>query len=76
MKVFSSSHFQIDDFFFFPFRSSYKSDGASSSEARRIRRRSISITPEIGDDIARLVVVNYASAFVHTKLAVLGADQC
>ncbi|KAJ1441838.1 Ethylene-responsive protein kinase Le-CTR1 [Sesbania bispinosa] len=37
-------------------RSSYKSDGASSSEARRLRRRSISITPEIGDDIARLVV--------------------
>ncbi|XP_004505487.1 serine/threonine-protein kinase EDR1 isoform X1 [Cicer arietinum] len=36
-------------------RSSYKSDGASSSEARRIRRRSISITPEIGDDIARAV---------------------
>ncbi|KAH1127906.1 hypothetical protein AAZX31_06G259100 [Glycine max] len=35
-------------------RSSYKSDGASSSEARRIRR-SISITPEIGDDIARAV---------------------
>ncbi|KOM28920.1 hypothetical protein LR48_Vigan618s000200 [Vigna angularis] len=36
-------------------RSSYKSDGASSSEARRIRRRSISMTPEIGDDIARAV---------------------
>ncbi|KAK7342440.1 hypothetical protein VNO80_25392 [Phaseolus coccineus] len=36
-------------------RSSYKSDGASSSEVRRIRRRSISITPEIGDDIARAV---------------------
>ncbi|XP_061369297.1 probable serine/threonine-protein kinase SIS8 isoform X3 [Gastrolobium bilobum] len=36
-------------------RSSYKSDGASSSQARRIRRRSISITPEIGDDIARAV---------------------
>ncbi|KAJ1415762.1 Serine-threonine/tyrosine-protein kinase, catalytic domain [Sesbania bispinosa] len=36
-------------------RSSYKSDGASSSEARRLRRRSISITPEIGDDIARAV---------------------
>ncbi|XP_058730442.1 serine/threonine-protein kinase EDR1-like [Vicia villosa] len=36
-------------------RSSYKSDGASSSEARRIRRRSISITPEIGDDIVRAV---------------------
>ncbi|KAK7264391.1 hypothetical protein RJT34_32000 [Clitoria ternatea] len=31
-------------------RSSYKSDGASSSEARKIRRR-----PEIGDDIARAV---------------------
>ncbi|XP_057450867.1 serine/threonine-protein kinase EDR1-like isoform X2 [Lotus japonicus] len=35
-------------------RSSYKSDGASSSEARRIRR-SITITPEIGDDIVRAV---------------------
>ncbi|KAG4971936.1 hypothetical protein JHK85_038357 [Glycine max] len=34
-------------------RSSYRSDGTSSSEARRIRRRSISITPEIGDDIVR-----------------------
>ncbi|KAF7833918.1 serine/threonine-protein kinase EDR1-like isoform X1 [Senna tora] len=31
------------------------SDGASMSEARRIRRRSISITPEIGDDIVRAV---------------------
>ncbi|XP_058753579.1 probable serine/threonine-protein kinase SIS8 isoform X2 [Vicia villosa] len=36
-------------------RSSYRSDGASSSEVRRIRRRSISITPEIGDDIVRAV---------------------
>ncbi|BAT92362.1 hypothetical protein VIGAN_07106000 [Vigna angularis var. angularis] len=37
-------------------RSSYRSDGASSSsEARRIRRRSVSITPEIGDDIVRAV---------------------
>ncbi|XP_019423487.1 PREDICTED: serine/threonine-protein kinase EDR1-like isoform X1 [Lupinus angustifolius] len=36
-------------------RSSYRSDGAPSSEARRIRRRSISITPEIGDDIVRAV---------------------
>ncbi|XP_024026564.1 serine/threonine-protein kinase EDR1 [Morus notabilis] len=35
--------------------SSYRSDGASTSEARRIRRRSISITPEIGDDIVRAV---------------------
>ncbi|KAI9083087.1 hypothetical protein K1719_034991 [Acacia pycnantha] len=32
-----------------------RSDGASPSEARRIRRRSISITPEIGDDIVRAV---------------------
>ncbi|KAL5132322.1 putative serine/threonine-protein kinase SIS8 [Glycine soja] len=38
-------------------RSSYRSDNTSSSEARRIRRRSISITPEIGDDIVRLIVV-------------------
>ncbi|XP_042976464.1 probable serine/threonine-protein kinase SIS8 isoform X3 [Carya illinoinensis] len=35
--------------------SNYRSDGASTSEARRIRRRSISITPEIGDDIVRAV---------------------
>nr|DAD24908.1 TPA_asm: hypothetical protein HUJ06_026372 [Nelumbo nucifera] len=32
-----------------------RSDGGSISETRRIRRRSISITPEIGDDIARAV---------------------
>ncbi|XP_062007777.1 serine/threonine-protein kinase EDR1-like isoform X7 [Rosa rugosa] len=32
-----------------------RSDGASTSEARRLRRRSISITPEIGDDIVRAV---------------------
>ncbi|KAI5406331.1 hypothetical protein KIW84_052900 [Lathyrus oleraceus] len=36
-------------------RSNYKSNDASSSEARRIRRRSISITPEVGDDIASTV---------------------
>ncbi|PON43112.1 Mitogen-activated protein kinase kinase kinase [Parasponia andersonii] len=35
--------------------STSRSDGASTSEARRIRRRSISITPEIGDDIVRAV---------------------
>ncbi|KAI9177115.1 hypothetical protein LWI28_011259 [Acer negundo] len=35
--------------------SSYRSDGASMSEARRLRRRSISITPEISDDIVRAV---------------------
>lgn len=35
--------------------SSYRSDGASTSETRRLRRRSISITPEIGDDIVRAV---------------------
>ncbi|XP_020584720.1 serine/threonine-protein kinase EDR1-like isoform X1 [Phalaenopsis equestris] len=32
-----------------------RSDGSSKSEVRRIRRRSISITPEIGDDIVRAV---------------------
>ncbi|WOK95654.1 serine/threonine-protein kinase EDR1 isoform X1 [Canna indica] len=32
-----------------------RSDGASTSNIRRIRRRSISITPEIGDDIVRAV---------------------
>ncbi|XP_058009203.1 probable serine/threonine-protein kinase SIS8 isoform X2 [Hevea brasiliensis] len=32
-----------------------RTEGASTSEARRIRRRSISMTPEIGDDIVRAV---------------------
>ncbi|KAH7657790.1 Non-specific serine/threonine protein kinase protein [Dioscorea alata] len=32
-----------------------RSDGASTSDIRRIRRRSISITPEISDDIVRAV---------------------
>ncbi|KAJ8499223.1 hypothetical protein OPV22_009775 [Ensete ventricosum] len=32
-----------------------RSDGGSTSDVRRIRRRSISITPEIGDDIVRAV---------------------
>ncbi|XP_043689067.1 probable serine/threonine-protein kinase SIS8 [Telopea speciosissima] len=32
-----------------------RSEGASTSETRRIRRRSFSITPEIGDDIVRAV---------------------
>ncbi|KAK9676954.1 hypothetical protein RND81_11G112500 [Saponaria officinalis] len=32
-----------------------RSAGAPTSEARRLRRRSISITPEIGDDIVRAV---------------------
>ncbi|URD96045.1 STYKc [Musa troglodytarum] len=32
-----------------------RSDGASTSDARRMRRRSISITPKIGDDIVRTV---------------------
>ncbi|KAJ9147114.1 hypothetical protein P3X46_029312 [Hevea brasiliensis] len=35
--------------------SSCRSEGASTSEARRMRRRSISMTPEIGDDIVRAV---------------------
>ncbi|KAG6787174.1 hypothetical protein POTOM_008808 [Populus tomentosa] len=34
---------------------SYRSEGASTSEAHRMRRRSISMTPEIGDDIVRAV---------------------
>ncbi|KAJ4976744.1 hypothetical protein NE237_001850 [Protea cynaroides] len=34
---------------------SSRSEGASTFETRRIRRRSISITPEIGDDIVRAV---------------------
>ena len=33
----------------------HRSDGASTSNARIARRRSISITPEISDDIVRLV---------------------
>ncbi|KAI5406332.1 hypothetical protein KIW84_052901 [Lathyrus oleraceus] len=36
-------------------RSSYKLDGASLSEVRRIRRRSISVTLEVGDDTASTV---------------------
>ncbi|MQL75442.1 hypothetical protein Taro_007814 [Colocasia esculenta] len=32
-----------------------RSTGASTSDTRRIRRRSISMTPEIGDDIVRAV---------------------
>ncbi|KAL2474021.1 Mitogen activated protein kinase kinase kinase-related [Forsythia ovata] len=32
-----------------------RSEGASTSDTHRIRRRSISITPEIGDDIVRAV---------------------
>ncbi|XP_050227680.1 probable serine/threonine-protein kinase SIS8 isoform X2 [Mercurialis annua] len=32
-----------------------RSEGASTSESRRLRRRSISMTPEIGDDIVRAV---------------------
>ncbi|KAJ3692145.1 hypothetical protein LUZ60_012495 [Juncus effusus] len=35
--------------------STSRSDGASTSSTRRARRRSISITPEIGDDIVRAV---------------------
>ncbi|XP_055800737.1 serine/threonine-protein kinase EDR1-like isoform X2 [Solanum dulcamara] len=35
--------------------STSRSEGAPTSETRRIRRRSISITPEIGDDIVRAV---------------------
>ncbi|XP_077252216.1 mitogen activated protein kinase kinase kinase-like protein isoform X8 [Tasmannia lanceolata] len=34
---------------------SSRSDSTSTSDTRRIRRRSISITPEIGDDIVRAV---------------------
>ncbi|PKI42772.1 hypothetical protein CRG98_036900 [Punica granatum] len=36
--------------------SSSRSEGTSTSEGRRARRRSISITPEIGDDIVRLML--------------------
>ncbi|XP_010525061.1 PREDICTED: serine/threonine-protein kinase EDR1 [Tarenaya hassleriana] len=35
--------------------SSYKSDETPKAEAKRTRRRSISVTPEIGDDIVRAV---------------------
>lgn len=37
----------------------YRSEGTSTSEHRRNRRRSISITPEIGDDIVRLIFSNF-----------------
>lgn len=40
------------------FINSCRSVGASTAEARRIRRRSISMTPEIGDDIVRLMLVS------------------
>ncbi|GAY54284.1 hypothetical protein CUMW_155520 [Citrus unshiu] len=40
-----------------------RSEGASTSEARRIRRRSISITPEIGDDIVRGLTQDIANCF-------------
>lgn len=32
-----------------------RSEGAPTSDTRRLRRRSISMTPEIGDDIVRLI---------------------
>lgn len=38
---------------------SYRSEGTSTSEHRRNRRRSMSITPEIGDDIVRLIFSNF-----------------
>lgn len=38
-----------------------RSDGAPTSEVRRLRKRSISITPEIGDDIVRLMSGWYAN---------------
>lgn len=37
------------------FSFSWRSEGASIPETRRLRRRSLSITPEIGDDIVRAV---------------------
>lgn len=51
--------------FLFDFNYSCRSEGASTSEARRIRRRSISITPEIGDDIVRLVFVFMSYLFLY-----------
>ncbi|KAA3464416.1 serine/threonine-protein kinase EDR1 isoform X1 [Gossypium australe] len=60
------------------FRSSYRSDGASTSEARRIRRRSISMTPEISDDIVRILAcignifalrIALAQAYVTNKIS-------
>ena len=39
----------------------HRSDGASTSNARIARRRSISITPEISDDIVRLVKMIFNS---------------
>ncbi|MED6121298.1 hypothetical protein PIB30_028799 [Stylosanthes scabra] len=49
-------------------RSRYRSDGASSSQARRIRR-SVSVTPEIGDDIASSFESSSSSESGTTSLA-------
>ncbi|XVF58590.1 hypothetical protein PTKIN_Ptkin07bG0078400 [Pterospermum kingtungense] len=54
---------------------SYRSDGASTSEARRLRRRSISLTPEIGDDIVRAVRAMNETLKQNRLLQELGEDR-
>ena len=46
------------------FMCSSKSVGGAKLETKRIRRRSISITPEIGDDIVRCVVCYGSVTFI------------
>ncbi|RWW75378.1 hypothetical protein BHE74_00016603 [Ensete ventricosum] len=49
--------FSYSSVFLFVLKLTCRSDGASTSDACRARRRSISFTPEIGDDIVRLVYI-------------------
>lgn len=62
---------------FLPFLFSYRSDGASTStsEARRLRRRSISITPEIGDDIVRLIFAFTINFFLSLWMVVVNLSN-
>ncbi|OWM78711.1 probable serine/threonine-protein kinase SIS8 [Punica granatum] len=54
--------------------SSSRSEGTSTSEGRRARRRSISITPEIGDDIVRAVRAMNETLKQNRLLRVQGGD--
>ncbi|XAR49540.1 Non-specific serine/threonine protein kinase [Bertholletia excelsa] len=55
--------------------SSSRSEGALSLETRRIRRRSVSITPEIGDDIVRAVRAMNETLKQNRLLRELGGDR-
>ncbi|KAB5569224.1 hypothetical protein DKX38_003017 [Salix brachista] len=50
------------------FKCSYKLEGASTSEAHRVRRRSISMTLEIGDDIVIWLLCSMIKAVVQLGL--------